>query len=115
MPSLRPSQLATQRLVTYPQIFSPKPQRLENIHVSVTPQSLRQVEYETPPALRIILLDGIQGWLASPDPAEAYNLDATAYAAEFTNLINQQNKILRKQMFLRRFSWEWSNMQARCL
>lgn len=64
----------------------------------------------TRPKLRDLLLDGISGWFASPDP-DTYQLQQSGYADEFKRLISQQNKIGWKHVFLGRFSMEWSNLQ----
>ena len=60
--------------------------------------------------LKDILIDGIKGWLDSEDP-ESYRLESALYDDEFHRLIEQQNTIGWNQVFLGRFSWEWSDMQ----
>ena len=67
-------------------------------------------KWGTRPRIRDILLAGLSGWFDSPDP-DVYRLESTAYAPEFHRLIHQQNKIGWKEVFLGRFSWEWSDMQ----
>jgi hypothetical protein len=64
----------------------------------------------TRPRLKDILVDGIQGWLESDDP-ECYQLESSINDDEFQRLIQQQNQIGWKQVFLGRFSWEWRDMQ----
>ena len=44
------------------------------------------------PRIRNILLDGIRGWLESPDP-DMYQLECDFFDDEFQRLICQQNKI----------------------
>jgi hypothetical protein len=58
----------------------------------------------TRPRLKDILVDGIQGWLESDDP-ECYQLESSINDDEFQRLIQQQNQIGWKQVFLGRFSW----------
>jgi hypothetical protein len=74
--------------------------------------SIREIcdKWNTRPRIRNILLDGIRGWLESPD-LEMYQLESALFDDEFQRLIRQQNKIGWKQVFLGRFSWEWCEMQ----
>jgi hypothetical protein len=67
-------------------------------------------KWATRPHLRDILLDGLKGWLESPEP-DQYQLSEALYDDEFQRLIKQQNNIGWKHVFLGRFSVEWSDMQ----
>ena len=67
-------------------------------------------KWQTRPNIRNILLDGLKGWLESPEP-ETYQLAEALYDDEFQRLIKQQNTIGWKHVFLGRFSLEWGDMQ----
>ena len=67
-------------------------------------------KWKTNPDLRDILIDGIIGWWSSADIID-YELPTAVYDDKYTRLINQQNRTGWNQIFLGRFSWEWSDTQ----
>jgi exonuclease III len=66
---------------------------------------------KTRPQLERILCDAITGWFNHSMEAYAYELNPSAYPKEVRRLIRQQNAIGWQQLFLGRFSGEWSALQ----
>ena len=63
----------------------------------------------TRPALKRVLLAGINGWLDSNN--NAFVLDPAQFHFELKQVIAKQNQIGWNQFFLGRFCWEWSDVQ----
>ena len=61
--------------------------------------------------LERILSDALKGWFQHSLVAYAYELNPSAYPKDVRRLIRQQNEIGWQQLFMGRFSGEWSVLQ----